>query len=715
MKIVFKIFLFLFFFSCSNVVAQQSILIDSLKKVLINAKEDTGKVNVYIELAVKFNDKNDYEKSLQYGDSALAVANKLDFKIGIGRIFQNKGVAYFKQGNYPKALENYQSALKLFKELGDKVRLSNSYSSVAVVYRRLGNYPEATKNHFVALRIREEIGDKCLIADSYLSISSLYGSQGNFEESLKYSLASLDGFKACGKRESIALTYNNIALNYTNLNKYQDALDNFSQAIKINEELGRKAELANCYNNMSTTYISVGNWEETYKCAMKCVEIHEELGGEEKGLLTFNINAGIAMAKLAALEKNKEEADKKYNEALRHYSGALKFHLASGYKQKIRDAYKGLADVYYEQRNFEQALENYKLFMAYNDSIFNEQTFKQAEQFKIQYETEKKDKEIALISKENEIKSLQLTKQEAILRNSRLESEKNQTQILLLNTSNEVQQLTLTKTQKELAQQQAEAKAKAAELELIQKDKQLKEQQLEKQKIQRNGILVGVILLILVALLIFRSIQLKRKLEKQQAISQERKRISADLHDDIGSGLSKISLLSEMLKKDSGSPEAKSEAIKISETSQELSQNISEIIWALNTNNDYLENLIAYIRRYAGEYFENAGVSLKVNVPPTIPVVPISGELRRNLFYTVKEALHNIVKHAGASKAEITFTVSNNRFDVIISDNGKGIPEGELNRFGNGLHNMKNRMKSVNGEFVIANHNGTTVSLSLSV
>jgi signal transduction histidine kinase len=260
-----------------------------------------------------------------------------------------------------------------------------------------------------------------------------------------------------------------------------------------------------------------------------------------------------------------------------------------------------------------------------------------------------------------------------------------------------------------------ETEKKDREIELLNKDKALQEQKLEKQRLVRNGMIAGGFLIVLVGLLLFRSFRLRKKLEKQQAIMQERHRISADLHDDVGSGLSKITLLSELLKTQAKTPENRKEAEKISETALQLSSTLSEIIWALNSNNDYLENMVAYIRRYAAEYFEDSPVKLKIVTQGKILPTPINGEHRRNIFYTVKEALNNILKHAEATEAELKFVVMNGKLDVIISDNGKGIPDGKLNRFGNGINNMRARMKSISGDFNIESHQGTRIFLKLAI
>jgi len=144
----------------------------------------------------------------------------------------------------------------------------------------------------------------------------------------------------------------------------------------------------------------------------------------------------------------------------------------------------------------------------------------------------------------------------------------------LLTTSRDYQQLQLDKTKQDLEHEKLAGEARASELALISKDKEIKEEQLSRQKMVRNGMIVMFALILLIGFQGFRSLHLRKKLEKQSAIIQERKRISADLHDDIGTGLSKISLLSELVRNQAKTPEAKKEAEKIADTSKELLQSM---------------------------------------------------------------------------------------------------------------------------------------------
>ena len=149
-------------------------------------------------------------------------------------------------------------------------------------------------------------------------------------------------------------------------------------------------------------------------------------------------------------------------------------------------------------------------------------------------------------------------------------------------------------------------------------------------------------------------------LEKQQAVEKERTRIAIDMHDDLGAGLSTIRFLSEKVKRNTFSDVTKNDAEKIVANSDELVQKMNEIIWAMNEKNDTLEDLLYYTRSYAVEYCEENNLQCETHLPENIPSVIVSGEIRRNIFLTVKESLHNSVKHAAANKIRIDFNIDKN-------------------------------------------------------
>ena len=209
----------------------------------------------------------------------------------------------------------------------------------------------------------------------------------------------------------------------------------------------------------------------------------------------------------------------------------------------------------------------------------------------------------------------------------------------------------------------------------------------------------------------------RKEMEKQVAVlaakQDERNRISVDMHDELGSGVTAIRLMSEIVKskmKDQTLPEIE----KISNSANELLNKMNAIIWTMTSSNDSIENLVAYIRSYAVEFFENTTIDCYFSMPASIPPHEISGEKRRNIFLSVKEALNNVLKHSQSSVVRINVTV-NNRLTIEIQDDGVGINMEKLRKFGNGLNNMKKRMASIDGEFNIENSDGTRTTFYLTL
>ncbi|HSU54755.1 MAG TPA: two-component regulator propeller domain-containing protein, partial [Candidatus Dormibacteraeota bacterium] len=219
------------------------------------------------------------------------------------------------------------------------------------------------------------------------------------------------------------------------------------------------------------------------------------------------------------------------------------------------------------------------------------------------------------------------------------------------------------------------------------------------------------------------------RLEQQQAMERERMRIAQDMHDEIGSKLTKISFLSEMAKGEirGGGGGLASKVDSIAGTSRELLQALDEIVWAVNPRNDTLEQLGAYLSEYAREYFKNTAVECDVTLQPELPHLAMSAELRHNLFLAFEESLNNVLKHSGASRVRVEIRIENERLMITIGDNGKGFqvpvlsqPVGAPNANGNsssrnGLVNMRQRLQDIGGEFSMSSEPGKGATVILSV
>ena len=201
----------------------------------------------------------------------------------------------------------------------------------------------------------------------------------------------------------------------------------------------------------------------------------------------------------------------------------------------------------------------------------------------------------------------------------------------------------------------------------------------------------------------------RKEFEKQMAIletrQEERNRISADMHDELGSGVTAIHLMSEVIKskmKENTLPEIQ----KISDSAGDLLNKMNTIIWTMISSNDSVESLVTYIRIYTLEFFENTSIACHFNMPDPIPSIDLNGEKRRNIFLCVKEALNNSLKHSNASNINIDVTV-NEKLIISIADDGIGINLEKTRKFSNGLGNMKKRMEAIGGSFILENKTGT--------
>ena len=216
---------------------------------------------------------------------------------------------------------------------------------------------------------------------------------------------------------------------------------------------------------------------------------------------------------------------------------------------------------------------------------------------------------------------------------------------------------------------------------------------------------------------VYRQRQLERALEfeKIRTLEAERFRIAREMHEDIGTGLNALRLLTDMALHKNLDPALAAEIEYIAASGQKVSDRIREIVWTIDMRHDTLEHLIIYFQQYATDYFHHTGVELHLVLPPRLPVALLPGNTRRMLFLAYKEALHNIVKHAHATRVNITFAVAGRQLTIRIRDNGRGFDPATVGDGGNGLFNMRQRLADIGGKFDIATgEKGTALVFVLS-
>ena len=207
----------------------------------------------------------------------------------------------------------------------------------------------------------------------------------------------------------------------------------------------------------------------------------------------------------------------------------------------------------------------------------------------------------------------------------------------------------------------------------------------------------------------------KTEIEKEKAVENERYRISRDMHDDLGSGLSAIHLLSNFLKNETLDENSHQQIEKIANSSTELNQKLREIVWSMNPGHDYVQNLADFIRRYVSDLSSiHKNVELSFQTINGLPDINIPKMTQKEIFLCVKEAVHNAIKHSGAKNINTTLQMSENELKVVVFDDGKGFdPESALHRGGQGLRNIEERMKSIHGKVHYQMLNGCRMELTM--
>ncbi len=207
------------------------------------------------------------------------------------------------------------------------------------------------------------------------------------------------------------------------------------------------------------------------------------------------------------------------------------------------------------------------------------------------------------------------------------------------------------------------------------------------------------------------------RLEHQLALDEERARIGRDIHDDLGSRLSQLSILQELVQRNSESPaEAQPHLEKLRTTTTETFQALDEIVWAVNPRQDSLAGLISHLRRFVPEFLAPAGVQVRLDFPQPAPECPLSAEARHDLFLILKEALNNVVKHSRASEVWLRLRIENAQLEITVEDNGAGLKDaGKKDRIGNGLGNMEKRAAALGGSFKITERAGGGTLVRITV
>jgi signal transduction histidine kinase len=209
-----------------------------------------------------------------------------------------------------------------------------------------------------------------------------------------------------------------------------------------------------------------------------------------------------------------------------------------------------------------------------------------------------------------------------------------------------------------------------------------------------------------------------RRTREERLIELERvrKRIATDLHDDIGSSLTQISILSEVVRQriDGDDSKVVEPLSLIANASRELVDSMSDIVWAINPQKDHLSDLTQRMRRFASDVFTARNIAFQFHAPDTERDVPLGANVRREVFLIFKESINNMVKHSRCDRANIEFQIEEDQLRLSLSDNGKGFSTSHESH-GHGLMSMRERTIGLGGNLEVISQNGAGTTIMLNV
>ncbi|HZI24777.1 MAG TPA: two-component regulator propeller domain-containing protein, partial [Chryseolinea sp.] len=203
----------------------------------------------------------------------------------------------------------------------------------------------------------------------------------------------------------------------------------------------------------------------------------------------------------------------------------------------------------------------------------------------------------------------------------------------------------------------------------------------------------------------------KYRINQLLQLQRVRNRISADLHDELGSTLSGISIMGSLVKKELPAQHNTGALIdRIMEDVRQISGSLDDIVWNISPKNDSLLSLVARMTRYASELFEAKQIAFTIDIPKKLDDTRLSMDQRRNIYLVFKESVNNLVKYSKCTHAFVGIKIDKKHVFLTVTDNGVGFDvHAPTDR--NGIRNLKSRAQSLNG--VIEIHSARNVGTSM--
>lgn len=688
-KTKIKLFFLSFIFIFPALIFSQQQKIDSLNAIIKKAESDTLVARAYISLVdLLYGIKPDTilylsNQTIAVADKALPAAKgevKKTLLLLKSAALGNTGYYYYQAGNTPKAMEFFHAGLKIQEEINDEKEIANSLNNIAAIYYKTGETQKSLEYFEKALAIQRKIGVKEGIAYSLNNIGGIYDAQGQIKKALEYYFEGLKLQEELGNKMGMGTSLNNIAAILVKQGEKEKGIEYYNKSLAVRTEAGDKRGIAQCLNNLGHIMTTSGKLDEALSYFEKSFALYKEIGNLQGIAYSYNNMASVykykkdyqkALELFAKSAETYEKAEDKRGLAtalnntgallqetgqpakgLSYSLRALEIAKAGGFAEITRDIHSVLSRIYDELNKPAEALNHYKEFIVFRDSLNNIETKKAGIRKQVEYEYDKKEQEIKSANEKKEL----LRREEIKRKNILIWSVAGISFLALLS-------IVLLFNRKRLRQ------------------KNIHQQQLAQQ-------------------------------QKEQAVAvmetqeQERKRIAEDLHDSLGHLLSTAKYNLQSIPQQ----EIISNSVNLI---NQAAEEIRNITFNLMPRTLEEEGLVAALNELAAKVNQSGKVQIFLQVH-NISQFVLDKQSQFNIYRIIQEAVNNILKHADASEINIQLSGQDKSLLIIIEDDGKGFNSQAPNK-GRGLKNIVTRSLWLRGQVNIDSTpgKGTTITTEI--
>ncbi len=655
----------------------------------------------YLKKADLLLKKSDYKDLLLLYNLGYDLGNELKDSLMMGLSFHQKAQFYRTTSEYEKALVSLQYAALHYPQQSDLLYKGMVFNDQAFIYDKQGNYSKSVESYFLAIQIFDKIGDRKEKANSLGNVAIAFYRLNDKKQAIKYFREALMIQESLGDIKRIASTTGNLVTVFSGIS-LDSALLYQNKLVALSDKLGIKSTRAQAENNLADLYFKNKDYNSAIRHYLQVQKLYNDLGDVNKIVLNY-LNCAMVYNHISDSIQAELYFQKAFKLCEDHHLRPL---------QKLY--YESKSSFYLERKNYEQAFILYKESVAVRDSLLSETTQKNIAQLHIQYETEKKELELAKLESERMRNITEIEKQQTTIRYNQLLNTQRQKEIQLLVKDQELQkaklwEVTAVKEKQELLNQNQQK-----DIELLKAENTLNEKEIHQKEINFKALLAGTILVLFILLLFFNRYKLKKQMQEQHALLEIRNKIAKDLHDDIGSTLTSINILSKVSRQQfEHNPHRSLEMLEdIENQSQRIQQNMSDIVWAIRPDNEKVEALTTRLHEYCSKTLEAANIKFEYNIDESLLQKALPLENRKELLLISKELINNVVKHSRASHVNLSFQRNSDYLEFSVKDNG--LWSGKESSSGTGLKSMADRAHVLGGEFVI-HHNelGTTALVKI--